>query len=280
MPELPEVETVVRALDQSISNKVIEHVTLNRPDLRVPFPEGLSELIIGQQVSNVSRRAKYILIGLNSHTLLIHLGMSGKVTIVNSNEDYHFNKHDHFILDFSDGSKVILNDARRFGMVLLYDIQNVYNSKPLRDLGPEPLGNKISGPELYDVLQSKQCSIKSAMLDQKVISGIGNIYACEALYLSGIDPRRRANQLTLSEVYSLLGSIKDVLLKAIDAGGSTLKDYKQPDGDLGYFQFSFSVYDKEGQPCSQCTCNYDKTMGVQRIIQSGRSTFFCEEKQK
>ena len=205
--------------------------------------------------------------------------MSGRIKIINPKEKYELAKHDHLIIRFSDGWQMVLNDARRFGMVFLYDIKDVYESKPLYKLGPEPLGNEISGPLLYEALQSKKCSIKSALLDQKIIAGIGNIYACEALFLSRVDPRKPANQLKPNEVFDLLDAIKAVLIKAIDAGGSTLRDYKQPHGELGYFQFNFSVYDREGQPCPQCTCNYNQTKGIKRITQSGRSTFFCEEKQ-
>lgn len=281
MPELPEVETVRQGLLPAMKNKVIENVTLNRMDLRVSIDSNFKKLTDGQQIQNIIRRGKYILAFLDSgHGFVLHLGMSGRVNIYEDRDGYEPAKHDHVIWDMDDGGRIVFNDPRRFGMLYLTTEQNWQDEPPFNKMGPEPLSNSFSGRVLAEALKNKRSPIKTALLDQRVVSGVGNIYACEALYDSGIHPERASNSLSENETTRLAGAVRDVLQRAIAAGGSTLKDYAKTDGSLGYFQYSFSVYDREGHSCPSCDCDKIKTCAIKRIVQSGRSTFYCPQKQK
>lgn len=281
MPELPEVETVMRGLEPIMTGKKITSVVLNRKDLRIPFPTNMKQILTGRRINNFSRRAKYILIHLEKNiTLAIHLGMSGSVKIITADDVYKKEKHDHVILTLSDQSKIVYNDPRRFGMMFTVDTDNIDQHSSFKHLGPEPLGNHFSADILFERLQSKKTSIKQALLDQHVVVGVGNIYACEALYDSCISPTRISNSITLEETEKLACSIQKILTRAIEAGGSTLKDYRHADGSLGYFQHQFAVYDQEGNPCPDQDCTCEAVGGIKRIVQSGRSTFYCPKKQK
>jgi formamidopyrimidine-DNA glycosylase len=281
MPELPEVETVMRGLEPALTGAIIESVKKRRADLRIPFPKTIEKDLKGRKITHLSRRAKYILIHLdNKQILVIHLGMSGSVTIVYTNENYKLQKHDHFILTIKGGMRIIYNDPRRFGMIFMLAEDEFVTHKAFFHLGPEPLGNDFSAPAFKEKLKNKKTSIKQALLDQRIIVGVGNIYACEALYKAGINPTKRADFVKGEKLDLLVKSIRSVLRKAIKAGGSTLRDYKHADGSLGYFQHQFGVYDKEKKACPDCNCDIEKTGGIKRIVQSGRSTFYCPRKQK
>jgi len=276
MPELPEVETVRHGLELVIENAKIIKTDQRSKALRIPFPDDLASKLKNKTIISLGRRAKYLLLHLDDRNILVvHLGMSGRILIIKPAENYKAEKHDHLILELDNGFSVILNDARRFGMVFTVSENELDHHKAFAGLGPEPLGNHFSAEVLVQKLKGKKTAIKQALLDQKVVAGLGNIYVCEALYKAGIDPRRASGTLALEEIERLVPAIKDVLKAAILAGGSSLKDYRKADGELGYFQHSFSVYDREGQACPECNCNLTKTGGIQRIKQAGRSTFYC-----
>jgi formamidopyrimidine-DNA glycosylase len=275
MPELPEVETVRRGLALKISGRRIVRVELRRPDLRRPFPPALAERLEGAQIGALGRRGKYILIELDADgVLLLHLGMSGRVTVDSAAAPGA--PHDHVVLTLDDGTVVRFNDARRFGL-LDYMRRGEEATHPLlADMGPEPLEPGFDGKYLARKLAGKMTPIKAALLDQKIVAGLGNIYVCEALYRAGLSPRRLAATVTGTRAAKLTAAIKATLTDAIEAGGSSLRDYVQADGELGYFQHKWAVYGHEGEPCPGCTCKE----GVHRIVQSGRSTFFCAKKQR
>ena len=267
MPELPEVETVRTGLSRSWIGKRIEGVELRREGLRFPFPDGLEKRLTGQKIIDVRRRAKYLLIDLdNEDILLSHLGMSGKWTLDASECE---GKHDHVVIYLDDGSISVYNDPRRFGVL---DIFTGTSHKLLDHLGPEPLENWTAN-DLYEKLQRRKSPVKICILDQKVVVGVGNIYACEALNRSHISPTRKSNKVTKKECQVLVNEIKVILSEAIQAGGSTLRDFAGVDGTLGYFPHQFRVYDKEG---SECECGGT----VERLVQGGRSTFWCSSCQK
>ena len=289
MPELPEVETVRRGLLPAMEGRVIERAQINRPNLRWPFPGGMRERLEGKRVLALRRRSKYILADLSSgESLLIHLGMSGRMLVSGRVlGEYHQNvgvaddhpapqKHDHVVLDLEGGARVTFNDARRFGAMDLLDTATAEDHWLLRDLGPEPLGNSFDSPYLAARLKGKGSPIKTTLLDQRIVSGLGNIYVCEVLHRAGINPRRKAGQISEARVGGLVPIIREVLSEAIEAGGSSLKDYRQADGELGYFQHVFRVYDREGAPCVTPGC--DGT--IHRIVQGGRSTFYCPRCQR
>lgn len=281
MPELPEVETVMRGLEPVLLGSKIKKIIQRRKDLRVPFPKNMKKRLEGRKIINLKRRAKYILVTLDDRNILvIHLGMSGRVSIIPKNQDYNPEKHDHLILELSSGNKIVYNDPRRFGMIFIVPEQEQETHRAFEHLGPEPLGNDFSGPVLSKKLSGKKTSIKQAILDQKIVVGVGNIYACEALHRAGISPNKKAEQIKGKKAEELVKAIRSVLNKAIKAGGSTLKDYRHADGQLGYFQHQFSVYDREKERCPACDCDITKTGGIKRIVQSGRSTFYCPRKQK
>ncbi len=286
MPELPEVETVCRGLEPFMRGKTFQRVILRRKDLRVPFPKNLAERLEGRKVTNISRRAKYMLVhiagnkNIGADILIVHLGMSGRMTAIPKGRDYTPVKHDHMILEMTDGPKIVFHDPRRFGMVMLTPEGQIETHKSFAHLGPEPLEAGFSKSVLDKKLKDKKANIKTALLDQTVVVGVGNIYASEALFDSGISPARPAGNVEEGELEDLVRAIKNVLRRAIKAGGSSLKDYKKADGTLGYFQHGFKVYDRECQPCPRCTKNGKKGHIIQKIVQSGRATYFCPRCQK
>jgi formamidopyrimidine-DNA glycosylase len=275
MPELPEVETVRRGLALRISGRHIVRAELRRPDLRRPFPPGLAKRLTGARIGGLTRRGKYILIELDeTGLLLLHLGMSGRITAGGNNAPDE--KHDHVVLALDDGTVVRFNDARRFGL-LDYLERGAESSHPLlAGMGPEPLEPGFDGAYLSRALAGRMTPIKSALLDQKIVAGLGNIYVCEALYRARTSPRRLAATIAGARAARLATAIREVLGEAIAAGGSSLRDYVQANGELGYFQHRWAVYGHEGEPCPGCTCSE----GVRRITQAGRSTFFCAKRQR
>jgi len=278
MPELPEVETVCRGLAKALTNARITKLDARRLDLRAPLPENLSARLKGRRVLKIYRRAKYILIDLDKkETLILHLGMSGRMVIAHAR--IKAKKHDHLIFYFDHDVSVTFNDPRRFGLCDLAATDALHNHKLFSHLGLEPLGKEFTPLWLTEKLRSKKTPIKAALLDQRVVVGIGNIYACEAMFYARINPKRSAGALKREQINRLVPAIRKVLRAAITAGGSSLRDYVQADGELGYFQNHFAVYDRVGKPCKGCTCDVKKTGGVKRITQGGRSTFYCPVKQ-
>lgn len=283
MPELPEVETVRRGLTPVMEGAVFESVTLNRPDLRFPFDPDFIARVQGQRLLRLSRRAKFLQADLSSgERLFMHLGMSGRFIIDHAQtltleapkfEPAHLAHehkadptHHHVVFNMNNGAVITYNDPRRFGFMELAAKDAAYR---LDHIGPEPLSNAFNGPVLRDALHGKKSKIKAALLDQRVVAGLGNIYVCEALFRARVSPRRAAGRLKVAETEALAGHIKTVLTEAIEAGGSSLRDFSNTDGKLGYFQHSFDVYGREGKPCPNCAAP------IQRIAQSGRSSFFC-----
>ncbi len=272
MPELPEVETVRRGLEAAVLENRIDSVQVNRSDLRVVVPDDFRQALSGQIICQLIRRGKYIIFELGSGAqAVLHLGMSGRIRIFASGERYEACKHDHVLVTMDNGVVFAFEDPRRFGMFYLAR-QDYAQEKPFNAMGPEPLENWC-GDDLFKKLRGKKANIKTALLDQRVVSGLGNIYVCEALYDSGIHPGRAAGDLSAKECDVLVLASRRVLETAIEAGGSTLKDYQKTDGSLGYFQHQFSVYDQEGRACRLPNC----TGEIERIIQAGRSTFFCSQ---
>ena len=274
MPELPEVETVRRGLIPRLVGRRIVRLQQQRRDLRVPLPAKFAERLEGRSVRAIDRRAKYLLIRLDDgNTLIAHLGMSGRMTLHDraSAADHPFDKHDHVVIETDEGWQIRFNDARRFGLMLLVADEKLAAHKLFKSLGPEPLDDAFDGAALAARLAGRRTPIKSALLDQKTLVGVGNIYACEALFLSGISPRRSAHTVKGERADRLMASIKQVLLRSIDDGGSTLRDHVQPGGELGYFQTRFNVYDREGAICATHDCG----RAVRRLVQAGRSTFYC-----
>ena len=279
MPELPEVETVCRALAPALCNQTLTALKFHRPDIRFPLPADLPLKITGQTIRTLFRRGKYIVcFAENGHGFVLHLGMSGVVRVEHDGDHSALKKHDHVEFMMGDGTRVVFNDARRFGFLEALDEESWQTYPAFAAMGPEPLGNDFNGPVLYAALSKRKTPIKSALLNQAVVAGLGNIYVCEALFYAGIHPQTIAADLNKPACERLAHAIKAVLQKALEAGGSSLKDYRHTDGNLGYFQHQFAVYDREDMPCGACEC--DKLESVQRIVQSGRSTFFCPAKQK
>jgi formamidopyrimidine-DNA glycosylase len=275
MPELPEVETVRRGLALKMSGRRIVRAELRRPDLRRPFPPALAERLAGAQIGALARRGKYILIELDADgLLLLHLGMSGRITAGNAAQPDL--RHDHVVLTLDDGTIVRFNDARRFGTLDYLRRSEASRHPLLAGLGPEPLEAGFDGAYLAAKFAGKLTSIKAALLDQRVVAGLGNIYVCEALYRARLSPRRLAGTIGRGRAERLVAAIRAVLGEAIEAGGSSLRDYVQADGELGYFQHRWAVYAHEGEPCPGCDC----AEGVRRIVQSGRSTFYCAKRQR
>ena len=274
MPELPEVETVRRGLTPRLVGQRIVRLQQRRRDLRVPLPSRFAQRVEGRTVLGIDRRAKYLLVRLDDgHTLIVHLGMSGRMTLhdAKSAAEHPLERHDHVVIDLEDGWQVRFNDARRFGLMVLVRDETVAGHKLFKGLGPEPLDPAFDGQALASRLRGRHTSIKSALLDQKTLVGIGNIYACEALFLAGISPRRSAHTVQGERADRLIKALKQVLLRSIDDGGSTLRDHVQPGGELGYFQTRFNVYDRAGAACPTPSC--DRL--VKRLVQAGRSTFYC-----
>ncbi len=313
MPELPEVETVRRGLDLAIAGDRIGRVVLNRPDLRFPFPERFAERLEGRRILAVGRRAKYLMIDLDDGALLAaHLGMTGSFRIAAPSQDaedvpgryYHarspaalrqriqpallagasscLRPHDHVRFAFESGLEITYNDPRRFGFMTLLRRDEIEAHPLFRGIGIEPLGNEFDGRMLAKLLAGRTAPLKAALLDQRLIAGLGNIYVCEALHRAGLSPRREAGSIVrrdgapTARAVRLAETIRAVLSEAVEAGGSTLRDYRQADGALGTFQHGFKAYDREGEACTLAGCR--GTIG--RIVQSGRSTFFCAQCQK
>jgi len=269
MPELPEVETTVRGLEPVLEGARIERVTLRRADLRRPFPEDLGQRLTGATVTGLGRRAKYGLIDTDrGDTLVFHLGMSGRWRI----DPEELGKHDHFILETAK-HRLALNDARRFGSVDLVPTESLDEWPAFKVLGPEPLGPDFTAAHLAAVFEDRIAPVKALLLDQRVVAGLGNIYVCEALYLARIAPTRAAGTISKAKLTKLVAAVREVLDAAIRAGGSTLRDYARPDGELGYFAKEWRVYGREGKPCG---CGGL----VERRVDSGRSTFWCPACQK
>lgn len=275
MPELPEVETVMRGLEKRLLGRQIVAARLNRPDIRFPVPPELPVVLTGARVAGFRRRGKFLLMRLeNGFSLLVHLGMSGRMLI-----DGVEVPHEHFVMETDDGGRVGFVDPRRFGVLDLVPTAEEDAHRLLASMGPEPLGNFFSAPVLAATLKGKATAIKLALLDQRVVAGIGNIYASEALFRAGILPTRAAGKISRPKLELLVQSIRDTLNEAIAAGGSSLRDYVQPDGELGYFQHAWKVYGRAGEACERCPGPPD-CAGIKAITQSGRSTFYCGKTQK
>ena len=278
MPELPEVETVRRGLTPAMEGVRIAQADVNRPDLRWPFPDRMADRLTGQTVLRLRRRSKYILADLSSEeTLLIHLGMSGRMLVSGDplGQFVHDHpapeKHDHVVFHMDNGARITFNDPRRFGAMDLLDTATTATHPLLAKLGPEPLGNAFNEAHLQTAFEGKKTPVKSALLDQRIVAGLGNIYVCEALYRARISPKRLAGAISKPRVAALVPIIREVLSDAIEAGGSSLRDFRQADGELGYFQHRFDVYDREDHPCRTPGC----ALPIRRIVQSGRSSFYC-----
>lgn len=271
MPELPEVETTVRGLAQHLEGEQLKRVAVNRADLRRPFPLGLVQALTGATVTGLGRRAKYGLVHTDRGTTMIfHLGMSGRWRI----DPGEIGKHDHLVIETGSGCVLALCDPRRFGSVDLVDSEGLEAWPPFAALGPEPLGEGLTFKHLHGVFSGRIAAIKLLLLDQRIVAGLGNIYVCEALFRARIDPRKAAGKVSQAALGKLVVAIKAVLEEAIAAGGSSLRDYARPDGQLGYFSKSFDVYDREGEQCRGCKGT------VERFVQGGRSTWFCPKCQK
>jgi len=288
MPEMPEVETVRRGLEPVLAGRVLAQVEQRRPDLRWPLPARFAERLTGRRVIGIGRRSKYLLIGLDpdedgvGETWIVHLGMSGRILVSGGplgafhhpmpNPGKHDpGKHDHIVVTTDRGDVVTYNDARRLGVMDLWPTGDLENHPLLAGLGPEPLGNAFSGVALAGALGGRRTPIKAALLDQRTVAGLGNIYVCEALHRAGINPKRLAGSISRPRIDRLAADIVATLNDAIAAGGSSLRDYRHTDGELGYFQHSFRAYDQEGAPCRTEGCSGT----IRRILQAGRSTFYC-----
>jgi len=270
MPELPEVETIRRGLAPRLTGRRILRVDLNRPDLRFAFGDGFAAGLTGRTILGVDRRAKYLLIALEGGgVLLSHLGMTGRYSF-----DPEHKTHDHVVLHLNDGVRLVYSDPRRFGFMELIVPGGLEQNRFLKGLGIEPLGNELCGAYLAGAMAGRKSPLKAALLDQRIIAGLGNIYVCEALFRAGLSPRRLAGTVKAKRAEKLSDAIQVVLQAAIAAGGSTLRDFAAADGALGYFQHGFDVYGREGEACKNCG------QKIARIVQSGRSSFFCPKCQR
>jgi len=283
MPELPEVETVRRGLAPVMEGAVIARATVNRADLRWPFPEGMAARLSGQRILRLGRRSKYLLMDLESgETLIVHLGMSGRMQVSGLTLGLFHNdhpapeKHDHVVFDMAGGARITFNDPRRFGAMDLWPTERIEQHWLIEKIGPEPFSNLFDERYLAKALKTRKTPIKIALLDQRIVAGLGNIYVCETLHRAGISPRRLACNLSQGRAGALVPIIRDVLSEAIEAGGSSLRDHRQTDGALGYFQHRFRVYDRETEPCVTPDCRGT----ISRIVQSGRSSFYCPQCQR
>ena len=271
MPELPEVETAMRGLEARLLDRTITSLVQRRADLRFPLPPDLPERLAGCRILAFGRRAKYILIALdNDHTLMLHLGMSGRLLF----DGDEVAKHEHLTFGFDDGTRLRFVDPRRFGMLDLVANDQLVDHPRLIELGQEPLDDGFNGTKLQSMLKNRSSMIKVAIMNQKLVVGVGNIYACESLFRAGISPTRQAGSLTRRHCHRLVEAIRDVLSDAIKAGGSSLRDYVQTDGELGYFQHQFDVYGRPDLPCPRCGSP------IKMTVQANRSTFYCGECQK
>ncbi len=281
MPELPEVETVRRGLAPVLENRILKTITVRRRDLRFPVPAQLAKRLTGVRVTALERRAKYILIRFSDgHVAILHLGMSGRIKIFPQGHEITQEPHDHIVMTTDNNDSVVFNDPRRFGSLLLTSDNALADHKLLKGLGPEPLDAAFDAKLLASRLKGRHTPIKAALLDQRTVAGLGNIYVCESLFRAGISPRRQARTVQGGRAVKLHQAIQEVLREAIAAGGSTLRDHRQPDGELGYFQHHFAVYGRAGEACPDCHCHSEKSSGIKHIVQSGRSTFYCARKQR
>jgi formamidopyrimidine-DNA glycosylase len=272
VPELPEVETVKLGLQATVEGRRFIFVEARRGDLRIPFPEDFENRLTGRRVQRLWRRAKYIMADLDGgETLVIHLGMSGRFAVYTEGHGCGLGKHDHVVFDTDAPARIVFTDHRRFGLMTIVETAALESHKLFRDLGAEPLSRQFHAEYLKEALRHKKTPIKSALLDQRVIAGLGNIYVCEALWRSRISPRRQAGRLKAVQIDVLAPTIKQVLQEALRAGGSSLRDHRRPNGELGYFQKAFAAYDREGEACLRRGCHGQ----IKRIVQSGRSTFYC-----
>ncbi|MGC6475914.1 MAG: bifunctional DNA-formamidopyrimidine glycosylase/DNA-(apurinic or apyrimidinic site) lyase [Parvibaculales bacterium] len=291
MPELPEVETVCRGLSPFLIDQKIETFALRRPNLRFPFPVDFAGRVQGARITHIGRRAKYILKYLDNDLVwMTHLGMSGRYTVLPDTQSqqtntpgafYHqpdtqIGKHDHLEAGFGNGVRLIYTDPRRFGYMDLIAAEKLWDSPHFAQMGLEPLGNAFDAASLYAALATRATPIKNALLDQRIVAGLGNIYVCEALYRSGISPRRKAKNISRQKIEQLVPNIRIVLEAAIAAGGSSLRDFAGAQGSAGYFQHQFDVYGREGETCSTPNCNAI----IKRIVQAGRSSFYCPKCQR
>jgi len=273
MPELPEVETVKRGLQPTVEGRRFIYVETRRGDLRAPFPADFESRLTGRRVERLWRRAKYIMADLDGgETLVIHLGMSGRMRVYKvAGDDIGRGKHDHVIFETDAPARVVFTDHRRFGLMTIVETRSLESHALFRNLGVEPLSRQFNADYLKRVLKGKRTPIKSALLDQRVIAGLGNIYVCESLWRSRISPKRMAARIKSENLEVLARAIKEVLKEALGAGGSSLRDHRQTNGELGYFQNTFAAYDREGEPCMRRDCGGT----IKRIVQAGRSTFHC-----
>lgn len=277
MPELPEVETVMRGMAGALCGQQIAAASVRRKDLRVPFPVGLARKLSGRRITAFSRRAKYIVMSLDDgYVLVIHLGMSGRVRLYGPDEIWAATPHDHFVIHLADGACAVLNDPRRFGMVLHMKAGALPAHKLFASLGPEPLEKDFNASALMQMAARRIVPVKQFIMDQRIVVGVGNIYACEALFQAGIDPARAAGTLKIDEWKEIVRAVRAVLRRAIKAGGSSLRDYRQTDGALGYFQHQFKAYGRAGEICGACGGDAK----IMRIVQGGRATFYCPRHQK
>ena len=283
MPELPEVETVRRGLENHLTGRRIERIELRRPDLRFSFPEGFAALLRGRRVESVERRAKYLLIRLDGDaTWMCHLGMTGRWTLLGADSsEADDGPHDWVVVHLDDGGRAVFSDHRRFGFMDHFATSEQDWNRFLAKLGPEPTPDYLTPMDMADALRGRRTSMKAALLDQRTVAGLGNIYVCEILFRSGISPRRNASSVAgksgvTKRVERVTAATHDVIVEAIDAGGSSISDFVNVEGDLGYFSHSFQVYGREGEPCLSEGCE----VTIKRIVQSGRSTFYCPNCQR
>ena len=270
MPELPEVETTIRGLRPVLQGRRLVSVEARRADLRRAFPPDLRQRLTGAKVTSLGRRAKYGLIDTDrGDTLVFHLGMSGRWRI----EPAEIGLHDHFVLETDEGRRLALNDPRRFGSLDLVRSDELQQYEPFAKMGPEPLGDAFSADYLVEALAGRSAPIKALLLDQRIVAGLGNIYVCEALHMAGIAPGRAGGRIARERLVRLVDAVKAVLRSAIEAGGSTLRDFAQPDGELGYFSKQFLAYGREGEACG-CGAS------IRRRTEGGRSTFYCPRCQR
>jgi formamidopyrimidine-DNA glycosylase len=281
MPELPEVETVRRGLAPVLVGRRLVRVVARRPDLRFPLPPGFAARTRGQRAVAVDRRGKFLLIRLDSQlVLLAHLGMSGSFRIEPAAEDEAPHPHQHVVFETDEGCRLSYCDPRRFGFLDLVAAGELASHPMLARLGPEPLGEEFTADYLAIRLAGGARPVKSALLDQSVVAGLGNIYACESLYRAGVSPSRPASTIAGGRAVRLVRAVRAVLEEAIEAGGASLRDHRRPSGELGAFQHAFAVYGRAGEPCPGCDCRRAEGGGVRRIVQSGRATFYCSKRQR
>jgi len=272
MPELPEVETVRLGLIPHLEGDKIVTAKAFSPKLRLPIPDNFAKKLTGRRIARLSRRAKYIVFDLDDGwSVILHLGMSGQVLISSTSAPFRPEKHDHFFWDMAGGSRLVYHDPRRFGLVTFSRTEELDQHRLFKNLGIEPLSNAFNGPSLQAALRGKACTIKAALLDQRIIAGLGNIYVSEALYRAHIHPTRKAGSISLARIETLAAMVRAVLQDALKSGGSSLKDFVQVDGELGYFQHHFDVYGRDREACRTRTC----PGMIRRIVQNARSTFYC-----